>query len=174
MSTYYTPLLLHNNVFFFLPATGAVTNHLEKHPRQLRGCSVQQDLSWIQRETNCHQHLWISCSSFARLTSWASANFPGNKNLVSPLELVYLQKMNLKLYLLRERVKYYFADFVRKGGGVPPKSVTPFSLKKKSVKGGRGVPPKSVTYFWTKIRCFLGPKTQFLALFEEKFSGKKP
>ena len=24
---------------------------------------------------------------------------------------------------LRETVKYYFADFVRKGGGVPPKSV---------------------------------------------------
>ena len=29
------------------------------------------------------------------------------------------------------------------GKGVPPKSVTPFLLKKKSVKGGRGVPPKS-------------------------------
>ena len=32
---------------------------------------------------------------------------------------------------IREDVKYYFADFVRKGGGrgVPPKSVTPFSMK---------------------------------------------
>ena len=42
---------------------------------------------------------------------------------------------------IREGVKYYFADFVRKGGeGVPPKSVTPFSLEKKSVKGGGGYP----------------------------------
>ena len=32
----------------------------------------------------------------------------------------------------------------QRGGGVPPKSVTPFSLKKKIRKGGRGVPPKSV------------------------------
>ena len=37
---------------------------------------------------------------------------------------------------LREAVKYYFADFVRKGGGLPPKSVTPFLPGKKSVKGG--------------------------------------
>ena len=41
----------------------------------------------------------------------------------------------------REDFKYYFADFGRKGGGVPPKSVTPFSLKILSVKGGRGYPP---------------------------------
>ena len=41
---------------------------------------------------------------------------------------------------------------VKGGRGVPPKSVTPFSLKTKSVKGGRGVPPKSVTYFF-------GPKS---------------
>ena len=33
---------------------------------------------------------------------------------------------------VREGVKYYFADFVRKWGGVPPKSVTPFSVKKKN------------------------------------------
>ena len=31
-----------------------------------------------------------------------------------------------------EDVKYYFADFVRKGGGIPPKSVTPFLLRKKN------------------------------------------
>ena len=35
---------------------------------------------------------------------------------------------------LREPFKYYFADFVRKGGGVPPKSVTPFLPKKKSIR----------------------------------------
>ena len=38
--------------------------------------------------------------------------------------------------IIREPFKYYFADFVRKGGGVPPKSVTPFLPGKKSVKGG--------------------------------------
>ena len=54
----------------------------------------------------------------------------------------------------REEVKYYFADFVRKRGEVPPKSVTAFSPKILSVKGEGGV-------FWVK--------TQFLALFEEKF-----
>ena len=63
--------------------------------------------------------------------------------------------MNASVYFsiwLREGVKYYFADFVRKGGEVPPKSVTPFLLEKKSVKGGWGVPPK--------IRnLFFGPKS---------------
>ena len=61
------------------------------------------------------------------------------------MELLFTERDGLRdtlHYWLREGVKYYFADFVRKGGGgagVPPKSVTPFSLKKKSVKGG--VPP---------------------------------
>ena len=75
---------------------------------------------------------------------------------------------------IREDFKYYFADFVRKGGGVPPKSVSPFSLKKKSVKGGRGVPPKSVTYFLDQNQVFFEQKTPFLALFEDKFSGENP
>ena len=66
--------------------------------------------------------------------------------------LIKLQKI---FSLLREPFKYYFADFVRKaGGGVPPKSVTPFSPKKKSINGGAGpgVPPQPI--FWTKIRFF--------------------
>ena len=47
---------------------------------------------------------------------------------------------------IREDFKYYFADFVRKGGGgVPPKSVTPLSLKVFPVKG---CTPKSVTFFY--------------------------
>ena len=42
---------------------------------------------------------------------------------------------------IREDVKYYFAYFVRKGGGgVPPKSVTFILAKILSVKGG-GYPP---------------------------------
>ena len=49
--------------------------------------------------------------------------------------------------LVREDFKYYFADFVR--------------------KGGEGVPPKSVTYFVDQNQGFLSKKTQFLALFEE-------
>ena len=43
---------------------------------------------------------------------------------------------------VREVVKYYFADFVRKGGKRgPPKSVTAFSPKILSVKGEGGYPP---------------------------------
>ena len=41
-------------------------------------------------------------------------------------------------------------------------------------KGGEGVTPKSVTYFLDQIQVFLSKKTEFLALFEEKFSGKNP
>ena len=47
---------------------------------------------------------------------------------------------------LREGVKYYFADFVR--------------------KGGRGVPPKFVTYFLDQNQVFFEQKTQILALLE--------
>ena len=66
-------------------------------------------------------------------------DFPKKKNFRAPL---------------REGVKYYFADFVR--------------------KGVEGVPPKSVTYFMDQIQMFFEQKTQFLALFEEKFPGKSP
>ena len=55
---------------------------------------------------------------------------------------------------LREEVKYYFADFVRKGGGgVPPKSVTPFSPKILSVKG-EGVYPQVSNLFLDKKTVF--------------------
>ena len=54
----------------------------------------------------------------------------------------------------REDFKYYFADFVR--------------------KGGEGVPPKSVTYFLDQNQVFFEQKTPFLALFEDKFSGENP
>ena len=64
---------------------------------------------------------------------------------------------------VREDIKYYFADFVRKGGGglLLPKSVTFFLTKILSVKGGGGTPltdkirkvvfevfPKSNTNVW--------------------------
>ena len=54
---------------------------------------------------------------------------------------------------VREVFKYYFADFVRKRGGGPP---------------------KSVTYFLDQNQVFFEQKTPFLALFEEKFSGENP
>ena len=73
-----------------------------------------------------------------------------------------------------EDIKYYFVDFFRKGGVVPPNSVTPFSLKIYSVKGGRGVPPNSVTYFLDQKQVFFGQKTPFLALFEKHFLGECP
>ena len=45
--------------------------------------------------------------------------------------------------VIRESVKYYFADFVRNGGeGVPPKSVTPFSMKFFFRKRGGGGTPQ--------------------------------
>ena len=73
--------------------------------------------------------------------------------------------------LIREDVKYYFADFVRKGGeGIPQlgnlffdqnhvffeqkTQFLAFLEKKfllKSVKGGRGVPPETETPFLPKI-----------------------
>ena len=54
----------------------------------------------------------------------------------------------------REVVKYYFADFVRKGGG--------------------GGTPISVTYFLDQNQVFFERKTQLLTLFEDNFSGKCP
>ena len=49
------------------------------------------------------------------------------------MEIVMAITMEIIMEIImevREGVQYYFADFVRKGGGVPPKSVTPFLLKK--------------------------------------------
>ena len=48
-----------------------------------------------------------------------------------------------------------------KGGGVPPKSVTPFLPKKIHKWGGRGTPQIRNLFFWTKIRCFLSKKHKF-------------
>ena len=66
------------------------------------------------------------------------------------MEIIF-KKKKFSCRVLREAVKYYFADFVRKGGGVPP---------------------KSVTYFFDQNQVFFEQKTQFLALFEETFLGK--
>ena len=41
---------------------------------------------------------------------------------------------------VREDFKYYFADFVRKGGGGTPQIPNPLFAEKKSVKGGGGTP----------------------------------
>ena len=74
---------------------------------------------------------------------------------------------------IREGVKYYFADFVRKGGGGgTPQIRNPLFAEERSVKWGRGVPPKSVTYFLDQNQVFFEQNTLFLAFFEEKFSGK--
>ena len=56
------------------------------------------------------------------------------------------------LLQLREAVKYYFADFVRKGRAavVPPKSVTPFSLKKIRKEGEGGTPQIRNSFFAKK------------------------
>ena len=49
---------------------------------------------------------------------------------------------------IREDIKYYFANFVLKGGGVPPNSKTPFSLKFLSAK--RGGP--QIRYFYFDLK----------------------
>ena len=73
---------------------------------------------------------------------------------------------------VREDFKYYFANFVRKGGGGTPQIRNPLFAEKKSVKGGRREPPKSVTYFLDQNQVFFGQIFFFLALFEEFFSVK--
>ena len=76
---------------------------------------------------------------------------------------------------LREDFKYYFADFVRKGGrGGTPQIRNPLFAENFVRKGGGGVPPISVTYFLDQKQVFFGQKTPFLALFEEHFFGKCP
>ena len=74
------------------------------------------------------------------------------------------------MLVLREAFKYYFADFVRKGGGgLPPKSVTPFLLRKKIRKGGgRGVPPKYITYFLDQNQVFFEQKNTIFSPFTKK------
>ena len=75
---------------------------------------------------------------------------------------------------LWEDFKYYFANFVRKRGGGAPQIRNPLFAEKKSVNGGAGVSPKSVTYLLDQNQVFFEQKTQFLALFEDKFSGENP
>ena len=67
-----------------------------------------------------------------------------------------------------EVVNYYFADFVRKGGGggTPQIPNSPFAENFVRKGGGGGTP---------HIRnLFFGQKTPFLALFKENFSGECP
>ena len=65
---------------------------------------------------------------------------------------------------VREDVKYYFADFVRKGGGgVRPQIRNSFFL---SVKGGT---PQIRNFFDQKTGVFWA-KTQFLGIFEQTSS----
>ena len=59
------------------------------------------------------------------------------------MEIVMAITMEIIMEIImevREGVQYYFADFVRKGGGGTPQIRNPLFAEKKSVKGGRGVP----------------------------------
>ena len=125
-------------------------------------------ISWRCGDLGCKKELIIELSRLepdpTSLTTPAplvnnqivSDQGPGSR-VIRPRDM---RSRGLKARDLREEVKYYFADFVRKGGGggVPPKSVTAFSPKILSVKGEWGIPPKSVTSFLPKNRCFLGKK----------------
>ena len=68
---------------------------------------------------------------------------------------------------LREPFKYFFADFVRKGGGGgTPQICNPIFAENFVREGGEGGTPQIRNlFFWTKIRCFFEQKNQFLALF---------
>ena len=62
----------------------------------------------------------------------------------------------------REDIKYYFADFVRKGGeGGTPQIRNSLFAENLVRKGGGGVPPISVTYFLNQKQVFLGKKHNF-------------
>ena len=69
---------------------------------------------------------------------------------------------------LREEVKYYFADFVRKGGTPPPFTDKIFAKKKVTDLGGTppppftDIPPKNVLQKVLKM-VFFGQKSPFLA-----------
>ena len=66
-----------------------------------------------------------------------------------------------KLAKLREDFKYYFADFVRKGGTPPP--LTDFFSGKKGVTDLGGTPLPPFTDFSTKIFLQKGLKMVFFA-----------
>ena len=66
---------------------------------------------------------------------------------------------------LREGVKYYFADFVRKGGGGTPQIRNPLFAEIFSVKGGGGGYPQIRSLFFGPKSGVSEQKTYFLTLF---------
>ena len=69
-------------------------------------------------------------------------------------------KLRYVVWILRGAVKYYFVDFVRKGGGGTSQIRNPL-FAKKICNGGRGVPPQSVTHFLDQNQVFLSKKHNF-------------
>ena len=61
-----------------------------------------------------------------------------------------------------------------KGEGGTSQIRNPIFAENFVCKGGEGGTPISVTYFLDQNQVFFEQKTQFLALFEENFSGKIP
>ena len=81
-----------------------------------------------------------------------------------------IQAPNFSWQPFREAIKYYFADFVRITYLFNPLFAEIFIRK-----GGEGDTPQFRNqFFWPKSGVFWAQKTQFLALFEEKFTGKNP
>ena len=92
---------------------------------------------------------------------------------ISTSRSMHLRATQRTLLALREPFKYYFADFVRKGGGGgTPQIRNPLFAKEKIRKGGEGGTPQIRNLFFGPKAGVFEQKTQFLALFEEKFSGK--
>ena len=69
---------------------------------------------------------------------------------------------------ITEDVKYYFGDFVRKGGGGTPQIHIPFLSKILSVKGS--TPQVRNFFFYQNTGVFWAKKTPFSGIFEQKLS----
>ena len=81
---------------------------------------------------------------------------------------MYSQRYHYPRDSLREDIKYYFADFVRKGGrggGGYPQFRNPLFAEIFFRKGWGGVPPISVTYFSDQKQVFFGQKNTICSPF---------
>ena len=72
---------------------------------------------------------------------------------------------------IREAFKYYFADFVRKGGGGgTPQIRNPLFAENFFRKGGEGGTPQIRNlFFFTKNRCFWAKNTIFRHFWAKKY-----
>ena len=96
------------------------------------------------RRWACYLFLsFLLCFLFRCFLKFLSPQFTGLRRTQEVKQHIW--ESSHKWSLIRGAFKYYFADFVRKGGGGTPKIRNPLFAENFVRKGGRGVPPKSVT-----------------------------